>query len=87
MKRIHIWIIVTISLVISPYVAHKVHANCSHENHQHVDRQVINCAYSRTDLQRILAENKERYAKNYEDQTCFYCGCPIDEHDNHHLAQ
>ncbi len=80
MKNLYIWTIITISFVVSPYVAHKIHATCNNPHHKHVNRQAINCTYSQKDLKRIMTENKERYCKNCENQTCFYCGCPVDDH-------
>jgi hypothetical protein len=80
MKHIHIWIIILISLVVSPYLAHQIQATCTHENRKHAHRHVSNCTYSQKDLNRILAANKDRYCKYCEDQTCFYCGCPVADH-------
>lgn len=80
MKKIKIWIIITISCVMSPYLAHKVHATCLTQNNKHPHKHVVNCTYSQKDLNRILATNKDRYCTHCENKTCFYCGCPIIEH-------
>jgi len=80
MKHIRIWIIIIISCVVSPYLAHQIQATCTNVHHSHAHKNVVNCTYSQKDLNRILMQNKERYCKNCENQTCFYCGCPVADH-------
>jgi hypothetical protein len=82
MKQIHIWMLILISFVISPYVAEKIHATCTNDHHNHAHKNAVNCAYSQKDLNRILTENKERYSKHCENKTCFYCGCPVADHSS-----
>jgi len=82
MKKIKIWLIIGISCIASPYLAHKIHASCSAQNSKNTRKHVINCTYSQKDLTRILATNKDRYLTHCENKTCFYCGCPVADHSS-----
>ena len=79
MRQIKIWIIIAVSCIASPYLAHKMHAICNTQNDKGY-KSVNNCAYSQKELKRILGTNKDRYAAHCKDKTCFYCGCSVEDH-------
>lgn len=80
MKRLKSWILIATSLIVSPYLAHKIQASCAHENRHFGHKHAGNCTYSQKDLTRMLEAHKERYGKHCQDQTCFYCASPIADH-------
>jgi len=49
---------------------------CKRKHKEHADKHIIRCTYSQTDLARAHNKTPDRCSEH----TCFYCGCPKDEH-------